>query len=535
MVGVPGKSKGCTTCRRRKIRCDLQEPFCKTCTKSRRVCEGYARFPVFLNRTLQGPEKRYGLEEVKTPFSQSSDRDVSQPQPMVSNIDFQRGLVESRRAYDNRILVQPDDSAAFDQQIISTLWEKYTPSISSVQAGTPCVWLQHIIDLPTRGMPLQLSLKAFAMTRIGWINKDETLVLRGNMCYGRALNAIQNSLSSEASMWDELFAAGYVLSVYELFESTTPSIAGWNNHISGLKHLVLVRGPQRHMTPFARAVLEEFRTSSMIQCIQYRKSTFLGNPEWLTLPWSETGKDIYQQLYDKGFVLAALLEEIDNAGFTKENNNISILFEFLGRLYSLDKELNLWYHEILKESPSPLYSTSPDWRLKDAVEPRRLPSFAFHTLRLANIVVTYWGLSLILSNTIALACQHVLSINTQVPAQSSASTLAQAPQDLQTMSLLLLETHTSAHRLELATNIIRSMPYCLNDNMGLMGAQKSLFALRTALFALHRNPGEELKWCQSMYQELESKKGLKYAREITNLDGRYSAVGRDSLPLQISH
>lgn len=121
------------------------------------------------------------------------------------------------------------------------------------------------------------------MTRIGWINKDESLVLQGNLCYGRALNAVQKHLSSEALMWqDELFAASYVLSIYEvnnltkisrsiqtkltilqLFESTTPSIAGWNSHIPGLKHLVLMRGPQRHMTPFTRAVLEEFRTSSV--------------------------------------------------------------------------------------------------------------------------------------------------------------------------------------------------------------------------------------------------------------------------------
>lgn len=33
--------------------------------------------------------------------------------------------------------------------------------------------------------------------------------------------------------------------------------------MSGLKHLVLGRGPQRHMTPFARAVLEDFRISSV--------------------------------------------------------------------------------------------------------------------------------------------------------------------------------------------------------------------------------------------------------------------------------
>ena len=136
---------------------------------------------------------------------------------MLSNIDFQRGLVESRRAHDNRILIQPTDSAAFDQQIISALWESYTPSLSSVQSGAICVWLQQIINLPTQGVPLHLSLKAFAMTRIGWINKDDSLVLQGNLCYGRALNSVQKALSSEASMLqDELFAAGYILSVYEV-------------------------------------------------------------------------------------------------------------------------------------------------------------------------------------------------------------------------------------------------------------------------------------------------------------------------------
>ena len=200
---------------------------------------------------------------------------------MQSNIDFQRGLVESRWAHDNRMLVRPSESAVFDQQIISALWEKYTPSITSVQGGGPCAWLQHVINFSMHGQSLHLSLKAFAMTRIGWTNKDESLVLQGNLCYGNALNAIQRDLSSETSMLrDELFAAGYILSLYEvpfqqgfplqiklttfqLFETTTPSIAGWNSHVSGLKHLVLVRGPQRHVTSFARAVFEEFRICSV--------------------------------------------------------------------------------------------------------------------------------------------------------------------------------------------------------------------------------------------------------------------------------
>ena len=70
--------------------------------------------------------------------------------------------------------------------------------------------------------------------------------------------------------------------------------------------------------------------------------------------------------------------------------------------------------------------------------------------------------------------------------------------------------------------------------MGLLGAQKSLFALRVALFSLRRHPGEELKWCQAMYQEFDNRKGLRYAREIAKLDGKYSAAGRDSLPMGVS-
>ena len=62
----------------------------------------------------------------------------------------------------------------------------------------------------------------------------------------------------------------------------------------------------------------------------------------MTLPWGEMGKDIYQQLYDKGFELAALLEKIDNAGLADGKTGISVLFQYLERLSVFDDELNLW-------------------------------------------------------------------------------------------------------------------------------------------------------------------------------------------------
>ncbi|KAK9240049.1 hypothetical protein V1525DRAFT_396717 [Lipomyces kononenkoae] len=40
MVGVAGGSKACSTCRKRKVKCDLQMPVCGQCVKSRRQCSG---------------------------------------------------------------------------------------------------------------------------------------------------------------------------------------------------------------------------------------------------------------------------------------------------------------------------------------------------------------------------------------------------------------------------------------------------------------------------------------------------------------
>ena len=277
----------------------------------------------------------------------------------------------------------------------------------------------------------------------------------------------------------------------------------------------------------------------MIQCIQFRKSSFLGTSEWLTRPWDGANKDVYQKLFDKGFALAALLEEMDRVTFFSFDTSTQTLYDYLHRCSKVGAELEAWYEELLLESSSPLYWTvdsantttsSSGWNLSDPSEPQKLPPFSFPNLRLGCIVTNFWGLKLILSNTIALTCSTILSISNHRRDQSlhTRPTL-----DPKSMAQRLLTQHGAANQLELATNIMRSMPYCLNDNMGLLGAQKSLFALRVALLALRRHPGEELKWCQAVYQEFDDRKGLRYAREMAKLDKNFTAAGRDSPPMGV--
>ncbi|KAJ8096936.1 hypothetical protein POJ06DRAFT_36431 [Lipomyces tetrasporus] len=64
MVGVAGGSKGCLTCRKRKIKCDLEAPVCLQCIRSRRQCSG----PKLTNESRPIRKRR-----AKDPVARKSD------------------------------------------------------------------------------------------------------------------------------------------------------------------------------------------------------------------------------------------------------------------------------------------------------------------------------------------------------------------------------------------------------------------------------------------------------------------------------
>ena len=126
--------------------------------------------------------KRGRLEEAKNlreedsrcqPTSRSSKlTTVSVPSKNVRKPD----LVRRHNVAWNKMPPLSNNAKVYEIQLISTFWECYMPSRSCAQAGSPCSWLQQSIALANPLPALRLSLKALAMTRLGWLHKDTTLV-----------------------------------------------------------------------------------------------------------------------------------------------------------------------------------------------------------------------------------------------------------------------------------------------------------------------------------------------------------------------
>ena len=260
----------------------------------------------------------------------------------------------------------------------------------------------------------------------------------------------------------------------------------------------------------------------MIQALLNRKASPLGYHEWCTRPWVQRGKKRYpekdptQRLYDHGFALAALFEEIDAANLLDPETGLSLLNKYLRRCSALDATFNLWYQNLARQSSTPLYwLTSPNDDINHSTGAmNKWRPFSFPDVRVAITIITFWGLKLALSNTIANTCALVLSPNAPYQHKDDPQGFAALEQ---TARHLVIQ-HGDTGRLENATNIIRAMPYCLHDSTGLLGSQKSLFALRAALFSLRKTPGEELDWCLRANQELVEKKGMGHMRVVAKVN-----------------
>ncbi|KAL4965968.1 Zn(II)2Cys6 transcription factor domain-containing protein [Aspergillus stella-maris] len=117
MVGVPGKSKGCGTCRRRKKGCDLQRPACGQCRKSSLFCTGYERATIWVNMDHEtGLELRYTTAHKET-----------QPQ-LPAPVNLPSNYSHSHDADNEITLLEPLARFAYHEQYLGVFWTSYLPN-----------------------------------------------------------------------------------------------------------------------------------------------------------------------------------------------------------------------------------------------------------------------------------------------------------------------------------------------------------------------------------------------------------------------
>ncbi|KAL7935963.1 hypothetical protein V8C35DRAFT_321013 [Trichoderma chlorosporum] len=123
MVGVPGKYKGCETCRRRRVKCSNERPFCQNCISSGRTCEGYERERVFITGTPETKGRVASHPKKTTP----SKKPKASPSPSVKADEQPESSNSS--LFGGSQLFQP-------QAPLTSAWDDYVRLTSGNQGGT---------------------------------------------------------------------------------------------------------------------------------------------------------------------------------------------------------------------------------------------------------------------------------------------------------------------------------------------------------------------------------------------------------------
>ncbi|EXJ61909.1 hypothetical protein A1O7_02340 [Cladophialophora yegresii CBS 114405] len=209
--------------------------------------------------------------------------------------------------------LNPSPRQANETQLISSFWETYSASATRYPGPREPAWLyRSVSSAMTAAAPsvlLKQALLSLAYIRIGRLDDDQVLIIRGQQIYGNSLRLMQTALHDpNLAHSDDILVAARCMVLYESFESTSGDMAAWQNHILGISRIIHLRGVHRTCDPMSRSVLESIRYNVMIVSLMRSTASFLGGSEWLTVPWAGVSKSLDQRLFDYGFTLANLMQ-----------------------------------------------------------------------------------------------------------------------------------------------------------------------------------------------------------------------------------
>jgi len=278
----------------------------------------------------------------------------------------------------------------------------------------------------------------------------------------------------------------------------------------------------------------------MIQDLQGRKASAFTHPDWLSCPWKNYIKGPDQKLYDIGADLTSILASADRFKSTQGNvDNSSEKMALVQDCRKLETKLDAWLQEMNEEIPAPHYwaQFSEIANHIDDRENRKIFPISFHfpNIYIAKVLMDYWALSIIVYSTCGMIYNSFAGTDRSSGPEHLADdqhALARADVPKGNASPPPTEARKPGLTKTLADNIAQSMEYCLREDMGMLGPQWTLFALRVALQRYRGFPGSvELEWLQAIHERICDEKGVKFSRTIAS----YKWTNASSSPERESH
>ncbi|KAK3505233.1 hypothetical protein B0T13DRAFT_455724 [Neurospora crassa] len=293
MVGVPGKYKGCNSCRVRRVKCDNERPFCRKCIDSGRECLGYKRETVFIVGTIEDggrcsshPPRVIKSKKAKASTSSRSggeeDRETSrQRHQKHQNLElFSDQPLQS--AWDDSILLSTSSGTKYNVQFtaLNTRLQNVVRGSGGNREATGEFTVSSMADYEVSNIQLDFSGQDFELKSQCLISLPES---QDRDLYMPSIGScIMLYEHNNSSLYTNLYGSQSLIK-----DSDTQ-----NDPIRRA-------GPEKFQTfPNHHFFVRVYRPNAILTALLNRTPTFLESAEWTSTPWEKHPKSIIDQLFD---------------------------------------------------------------------------------------------------------------------------------------------------------------------------------------------------------------------------------------------
>ncbi|KAH7070277.1 hypothetical protein FB567DRAFT_217434 [Paraphoma chrysanthemicola] len=465
MVNVGGRSKGCSACRRRRVKCDLTQPVCLRCQRAGLDCDGPRQDLAFVEATIV-PSRRKVEHSGSGASSHVSSPEAGPSATTQIEIGGQAGInvgsltdvsvpnMETPSAL--QLMSLPSGLRDKPQEVYIMFTRKFIAEGGPVDLALRELQSRDITRLETsRTADCETAhlraVLSFATIVFGAKNQQTSVTQQGYLNHGATLKHLNQALSRpDCHEFDEVIVSVTTLAMQEMLVPSGPKF--FLNHMAGLEKLLDLRDPQLHCSPKTLSLYKCLRHMLLFAALSAGRASILAQPGWKRLLSQHCESDEEKQeqrLYDIVADCSVLIPERDK----------------LRRVWDSDHQENTEEADSIQQRADQLVEQLRDWRERWLSDPNnsftetsmygtQAPPAMDYLREDTSHGVTDLVFSSISSASLFMlyniACLHVLQINLSLPSDTHSSAKKE-------------EYLAAAHASIL--DICRSMPYCLDEEL----------------------------------------------------------------------
>lgn len=347
---------------------------------------------------------------------------------------------------------------------------------------------------------VEQSLHSLCLLQVACLRQDEGLLRASRSHYAQALEALRVLSRSADTLWRQLFMSAMILGTYELFDGTGDRYRGMLCHVRGASSYL------RRFTRYDESMADMFyysflETECIFKAMCERKASPLSSSSWWRRSIDLYAGKTYGSLLRLITPLPALLEQLDyltNLPVTPETRDEKITLLQYSLL--LENHFKDWFEDVVDNVPDFFYDDAGDLEIIADI-PRPCTSdvqYSFPNLWVARLYLLYWTAVILLLQAMIALVVDLSNLKSYSTVSSSVEWALRHP---------VVVEHMVTQAKMFATNIRRSVAYCLYPSNGLLGKSIIINPLSVASSHLLKVDEKQARWCTSVLGQIAQDPG----------------------------